>query len=135
MLTFEFRDRVLDLNISGNDFKVNCDNELRDRAQKYHAAFSKMSGQLSKGEKTDDDFITLCKETVNDLLGTGAFNDIIKNRTPNVMDCSDLLMFIISEITEFFKKNNYLDRAAFYKANTTPEEKPSVANKKTNIRA
>jgi len=123
MPVFEFRDRVLDLNISGNIFKVNCDDELREKAQKYHAAFSKMSGQLSKGEKTDDDFITLCRKSVDDFLRLNAFADIFMNRIPTVMDCSDLLLFIISEIT------------AFYKANITPEEKPSVTNKKGNIKA
>lgn len=104
MLIFEFNDYALDLSIAGNEFRINCTAELGDKAQKHKDALSALAVELRDGKKTPDDAIDLCREIIDDLLGEAAFGTIFERRTPNVTDCSDVLLFTIGAITEQFKQ-------------------------------
>lgn len=112
MPVFEFRDYTLALTIAGNDFNVNCVSELADKVQGHKKTLSELAGQITAGEKTSDDAVDVCRQITDDILGAGAFESVFKGRTPTVTDCSDVLLFVVGEITEQFKKQNPGNRAA-----------------------
>ena len=106
MPTFEFKDHRLDLTIAGNAFTVNCITDLADKSRRHRDTLVKLGAEIAEGRKTNDDAINACEEITDDILGAGAFAAIFKGRTPNVTDCSDVLLFVMREITEYFKKNS-----------------------------
>jgi len=100
MSTFEFRNYTLDLNIAGNPFTVNCVAELVKTVQAHQEALATLAAQISDGAKTSADAIALCKEILGDILGADAFDRIFVDREPRPTDVSDVLRFVIGEITE-----------------------------------
>jgi len=98
--TFEFRNYTLDLNIAGNPFTVNCVAELIEAVQAHQGALAQLATQISDGTKTSADAITLCKEILADILGESAFDRIFADREPTLTDVSDVLRFVIGQITE-----------------------------------
>ena len=104
MATFEFRSYTLDLAIAGQQFQINCVPELVKTLTARQAELVKLAEQLSAGEKSNSDAIELCLEVLDDLLGPAASDSIFGGRAPTLTDCSDVLRFVIGEITEFVKK-------------------------------
>jgi len=114
MAVFDFNDYVLELTIAGNDFKVNCTAEMGDKVAEHGKSFAKLAEEIKAGNKMAAHVVSMCREVTDDILGAGAFKAIFKGRTPNVMDCSDVLKFVMGEMTERYKKqgNREARRAA-----------------------
>jgi len=81
-------------------FTVNCVAELAESMQTHQAALVTLAKEIKSGVKNSFDAITLCKEILDDILGELAFDRIFAGKEPSLTDCSDVLRFLIGEITE-----------------------------------
>ena len=63
-----------------------------------------MSEKLIKGEITKDYAFEKIKMAIDQLLGDGAYSQIFQGRDDNFSDASDVLIFILSQATTFFKQ-------------------------------
>jgi len=124
MAVFNFNDYVLELTIAGNDFKVNCTAEVGAKFAEHGKSFAKLAEEINAGNKMAAHVVSMCRKVTDDILGAGAFEAIFKGRTPNVTDCSDVLKFVMGEMTEQYKKrgNREARRAA-------PKTKPAGEKK------
>ena len=111
MKTFEFKDYTLDLSVAEQEFQVHCDLDLAEKIQPHHKALVKLGEQILAEEKTSADAIVLCEEILDDILGDGAFDRIFVDREPTLTDVSDVLRFVIGEITEFMQKKTAGDKS------------------------
>ena len=109
MSGFEFGDYSLELNVAGERFTVNCVAELADTMQAHQVNLVGLVEQLSGGTKTSADAIALCAEIIDDMLGAAAFERIFADREPTLTDCSDVLRFVIGEITEKVRQTQNRD--------------------------
>ena len=124
MPTFEFKNYFLDLKIAGNDYRVNCVTELADKVRANKEKLAELTKQINAGTKTGDDAIVACQEIIDDILGAGAVKNIFRGRKATMTDCSDVLLFIVGEMTEQYKKQNPGNRA------TRRAEQKTAGNKK-----
>jgi len=104
MSTFEFKDYHLALTIAGKPFTVNCVAELVETMQVHQDALVELAAHINEGIKNSFDAVTLCKEILDDILGEHAFADIFTDKEPTLTDCSDVLKFVIEEITKFMQQ-------------------------------
>ena len=95
---------TLDLTIAGEHFQVNCVFDLMESLQAHQINLAKLVKDISGGTKRIFDAIELCKEITGDILGPFAFERIFAEREPTLTDCSDMLRFVIEEITKFVQK-------------------------------
>jgi len=78
---------------------VNCVAELVEAIQAHQSALVALAEEIKAGTKNSFDAVTLCKEILDDILGASAFDRIFADKAPTLTDCSDVLRFVIGEIT------------------------------------
>ena len=103
MNKFEFRNYTLDLNIAGVKFSVNCAAELMENLEAHQAELRLLADEMVAGEKTSFDAISCCKAILEDLLGETAFTRIFAGREATLTNISDVLRFVVGEITMFLQ--------------------------------
>jgi len=105
MPNFEFRNYTLDFTIEGRTYAVKCDTGLSEKILRYQNKVNEIIGQVKNEEKSAADVMDLCKDIADAILGDGAYADIFSTRIPNVTDCTDLVLFLLAELTNYYKKD------------------------------
>lgn len=100
---FEFQKQGIELDIAGKTYTVVPSDKLTARVAKHAKVWERMAEGEKAGKVAAGDVVRGCKKIINDLLGGGSFDNIFRGRDPNVRDCANLALFIIREITAFYK--------------------------------
>ncbi len=105
-MSFVFRNRMLNLNIAGNEFEIEIDAKNNEIMARLGPQAIDTAKAYQEGEKTEDKAINDFKGYINEALyDDGAFDKIFKSRTPDLRDCMDILTYIANEIGDFNQKN------------------------------
>ncbi len=114
MRKFEFRDSSAKLDIAGLQFSVELGDGLlaakgrniQDRAKGYEAKMKTLeaSSDPDAAQIVVSDVCDFVKESVDDILGVGAYESIFRDRPKNMYDHLDLLAFLIESITDEMEK-------------------------------
>lgn len=113
MKTFNFKSRDFQLNIAGSEFTVVCDDGFRERMSIFQSESIALADQVHEGKKTNKDAIELCVRIIDFALGQGAVEKIFNDRSVNLSDFSDIILFIADEVKSFTEKhqsNNLLNK-------------------------
>lgn len=100
---FQFQQSKIEMEIAGGVYTVTPSPDIPKKAAKFQAKAEKMIPQIEKKLISDTEYIKLCKDIIDDFCGKGSFNSIFKDRIPNIRDCTNLTVFIINEITAYYK--------------------------------
>ena len=91
---FQFRDRKVTTNIAGQVFTFENTPELGETIKGYSLKGIDLAKEMRAGEKTDADAMSYCRETIDGILGTDAFNRIFSERAPNFPDSIDIINYL-----------------------------------------
>lgn len=100
MKKFEFANSSLDLDLCGHLFSVEVDEATMEKCEKIRRGANVKLSVLKKCEtdvKTDD-VCAFLADGIDLLLGGGAAAEIFGSRRMALLDLTDLLTFILSEI-------------------------------------
>lgn len=103
MSRYEFRNRMVKIDIAGNVFEIDA-SAGEDLAMQKDALVSAVKAYQA-GEKTKDEAIKVYAEHINKLLGDKAFEKIFAKRKPDLLDCMSVMTFIANEIADFNRKS------------------------------
>lgn len=104
MKKFEFASNTVDLDIAGNEFHIDLTENLLSEIGNIK---TEAAEQLSKLKTTDGNIISVysfLEEKINRLLGDNAAESIFKDRRVNLFDLTDVLNFVIVEISNAINK-------------------------------
>jgi hypothetical protein len=103
MKRFEFRNRMMTLDIAGNVFEIDA-GVGEDLAQKKDALVDAVKAYQA-GEKTKEETVRVYADHINKTLGEKAFEKIFAKRKPDILDCMDIVTFIANEISDYNRKS------------------------------
>ncbi len=97
---FEFRNRMLKLNIAGVEFEI--EGNIGEKLARQKDALVGAAKAYQVGKKTEEETISFYAEQINKTLGDKeAFAKIFKSRIADVRDCMDVLTYIANEVAAF----------------------------------
>lgn len=108
MAKFKFRDNTLKLDIEDKVYNVDISNFEQSEKLLTIAKDAMEVGNKGNSEKTVETMLMMIQDAIDTILGSGATEEIFKDRKVNLLDLLDLLAYITEEITEF--RSNKLER-------------------------
>lgn len=108
MAKFKFRDNTLKLEIEDKTYNVDISNFEQSEKLITIAKDAVKIGDKGNSEKTVETMLMMIQDAIDTILGSGATEEIFKDRKVNLLDLLDLLAYITEEITEF--RSNKLER-------------------------
>lgn len=102
---FQFKNYTRTLEFPGCEFTVECNSDLGDSIYATRSEYDALVEKYQRGEVDKAALVAFVKETTDKILGDGATDKIFAGRTITLTDASDVLVFIITEITETFRAN------------------------------
>lgn len=101
---FEFKDSMLGLNLSGKKFNICVNEKLFVLCGKIRReAAERLEVLYGGGAGTEDAVSGVCdflENSIDDILGGGAAAEIFGAREMTVIPLTDLLVYIVDEITK-----------------------------------
>lgn len=132
---FEFKKDIVNLDIAGNHFEIENNEEFGSRCIAFSAKAEEMA---SKIKDSDNDLeamkkvIDLCKTTINTLVNDEkASEKIFAGRKDNMMEHMDVVMYIFEEVDKH--KQAKMDRIKnFSKKNSQMQNRQQRRHGKKN---
>lgn len=109
---FEFKKDIVNLDIAGNHFEIENNEEFSSRCIAFSVKANKMASKISESKNDLEgikNVIELCKTTINTLLNDEkASEKIFAGRKDDMMEHMDVVMYIFEEVDK--SKQSKIDR-------------------------
>ena len=118
---FEFKKNDLNIEIVGNVFHIDYNNDFQNRCLEFSEKCMSLAEEIGKS-KNDAEAVKktckYCKEAINTLLGDETASEkIFAGRKDNMMDCIDVISYIFDEVDKF--KSSQMDKIKNFARNRT----------------
>lgn len=101
MAKFKFRDNTLKLDIEDKVYNVDISNFEQSEKLITIAKDAVKIGEQGNSTETVETMIRMIEEAIDTILGSGATEEIFKDRKVNLLDLLDLLAYLTEEINNF----------------------------------
>lgn len=99
MKRFEFYERVAEMEIGGQVFRVPVNMDTIFKVQKFALETQEKAKTLPETPEGTREAVKFMSQNLNQLLGDGATESIFKGRELDLFDLSDILRFVSEEIS------------------------------------
>ena len=97
MREFTFRDKNIVVNIAGKTYSFAVQPTLKDKMDEVQQSLAELAKREDDGE-ANLEVIKICADVLDFILGEGAFEEICKDRDLDLVDYTDLFLFLVNEI-------------------------------------
>ena len=105
MAQFNFRDYSLTLEFPGDcTFTIIGNSDMGDRIKGMHEKFTAMQADYANKKIDKQKAVKSVLNSINEVLGDGATEEIFAGREITLSDASDVMVFIANEVTKHLRK-------------------------------